>query len=882
MTFLRNLFGICFVLFFSGSLWATSRMPTYLQPKTFQSSANDYELYIDPTNIFGAGAGNYTMRLAGGILWKQELPFTLVEAVVTNDGYAIGYAYTAGLESYGKIPDELVLCLVDPSGKVLVNQHFERTFPRFTSGTNHPWVSMMGYFEEGKSAWFFLRHNDLNREDGELIIIDQKEEAVRDPFMILGKMNEGEGHVWNLQQIQGAPLLLMTWQPEGGGYSYKNLHISVIDFAGKEHWRWAAVVESPKVLLSVPAPMQFCFPDQNEIVTMQITRSGEGWNVAEHSRTEIPTPTPPTNPPVTPSPLAHVPVVEVQPYRSFTLDRPTAPKESVTIGKQYLFDDLGNVFSFGEDENQKTVQLYNKNGKLIAANSIPLAAVNVVRGIDWIDQENLVLVAKPIGTTERAAPAFIFQFNVITGELTQLGDHTFWGLWRVDVSASGNILVKSYKSESINSGGQIRVFDRNGKLQLQLDENTFRENCGNCHVKAACLLTDGRIAVLDDYPPRVEILDLEGKKQGTILLTEKWGYEPNYLSTVHAGPNGGVVVVDFNGRYPTVEMDSAGNVLHKYRKKGTIDSFGKFWVSDGYTLKQESEEGEVLAIIGSEPTDELSGPLAQFHVDQQGRLYAVPARSGIPYVFDENGKLLYRAEIPANSIQNPETAMFNLLIPGEGSLRYSVIENVQSRDISQVTQKYEFDSNGKQVAHEEIVGGTSQEETLMRGINLNPEAEMLNHGRIWTRNYNAVLLKNLDGEILKEVQRDVNNHWLVGPRLELQSPDGGILVGNRMGGTTSNDKNFTSYSSEAEIIGGFRMPNPPGSTLRNAAWDGTHVYTFVENQLVVINEEGDYVTALTVPGTNKNWRPFVTMQGKELWLFDGKREVVCLRMEDIH
>ncbi len=870
---------VCFVAVLIANSWAF-RLPTYLQPKTFESSAGKYELFVDPSNLYGAGTGTYTMRSAGVILWEQELPFTLSDVIITDDGYTFGYGYTGGVESMMKFPDELILCLLDSSGAIVVNKEFERTFARYTSGTHYPWVNMMGYSDENNTAWFFLRKNDLPREDGELILINKKGEEKRDRLMILDKINEGEGHIWKVQQIPGAPLLVITWQTEGGSFTWENQRISVLDFDGKEHWRWIAddqEVRLPEV--TVTDALQFSFPNKGNTVTIQVTGSGDVWSITEHSRVKLAetvNPKTETNLPINAAPLKDFPAVHLKPYRTFSLDKPAAPENSVSIRQSYLFDDAGNVYTFGNEEKDRTVRIINKQGEVIASNTIPSEGFKHNWGMDWLDHENIVMLGKTEGLDDYKAPVKLFRFDVATGELTQLGNHDFWGVSGIDASSNGRILVRSYKSKSINSGGQIRVFDRDGELLLRIDEDDFSERCGNCRIDDASLLKDGRIAVLDGNPDRVEILNIEGKKESVILLEEHWGYKPNYLSAVHAGPNGGVVVVDFNGRYPTVEMDAEGNVLHKYRKKGTIDSLGKFWVSDGYTLKQESEGGEVLGMIGSEPTDELSGPLAQFHIDQQGRMYTIPARSGIPFVFDQNGKVIYRADVPASSIQNPETAMYNLLIPGDGSMRYRVTEKVHSRDIPQREQKYVFDAQGKQVLQEELIGGTSSIEVTLRNVNLNTEQVMLNDDRIWTTTYHTVVLKDLEGTVLKEVKRDANNNWLIGPRIILQSPKGDILVSNR------SSSGFTIYSSEADIIGGFDPPNLSRSSLRNSAWDGTMVFTFVEDELWVIDAQGVTVKALKVEGTNKSWQPHVTKHGKELWLFDGDREVVCLRVPDIH
>src|SRR5262245_62100809 len=71
-----------------------------VQPHTDSSPAGDWTLFVDPSSITGAGPSHVVVTrdvrtAAPRKAWEADLPFTLCEAVITDAGYAAGYAWTA-------------------------------------------------------------------------------------------------------------------------------------------------------------------------------------------------------------------------------------------------------------------------------------------------------------------------------------------------------------------------------------------------------------------------------------------------------------------------------------------------------------------------------------------------------------------------------------------------------------------------------------------------------------------------------------------------------------------------------------------------------------------------------------------------------------------
>jgi len=94
-----------------------------LEPKVYKSRSGDYALTVDPEERKGAGKGRYTMLHGAATAWSAELPFTLRDAVVADDGGVGGYAYTDG---YERDDGEFVVAIIDATGRIRASERAPR------------------------------------------------------------------------------------------------------------------------------------------------------------------------------------------------------------------------------------------------------------------------------------------------------------------------------------------------------------------------------------------------------------------------------------------------------------------------------------------------------------------------------------------------------------------------------------------------------------------------------------------------------------------------------------------------------------------------------------------------------------------------------------
>jgi len=66
--------------------------PPPVNPMTFVSGSGEYDLHVDPGDRSGKGPAQYVMRRGTEIAWEKELPFTLVNLVISEEGRVAGFA----------------------------------------------------------------------------------------------------------------------------------------------------------------------------------------------------------------------------------------------------------------------------------------------------------------------------------------------------------------------------------------------------------------------------------------------------------------------------------------------------------------------------------------------------------------------------------------------------------------------------------------------------------------------------------------------------------------------------------------------------------------------------------------------------------------------
>jgi len=95
-----------------------------LQPRTYTSQSGEYVLTVNPSARSGAGKGTYALTRRAKPQWSIELPFTLWDAVVGNDGAFAGYAYSDG---FSRDSGDFIVAVLDSHGAIRFQEKAPRT-----------------------------------------------------------------------------------------------------------------------------------------------------------------------------------------------------------------------------------------------------------------------------------------------------------------------------------------------------------------------------------------------------------------------------------------------------------------------------------------------------------------------------------------------------------------------------------------------------------------------------------------------------------------------------------------------------------------------------------------------------------------------------------
>src|ERR1700752_347351 len=79
---------------------ASEGPPPVLNPKTYVSPSGEWRLLIDPSTMYGQGAGNCRLTQRDQVVWEGERDFTLWDAGVSDEGIVAGYAYSHGWRGF--------------------------------------------------------------------------------------------------------------------------------------------------------------------------------------------------------------------------------------------------------------------------------------------------------------------------------------------------------------------------------------------------------------------------------------------------------------------------------------------------------------------------------------------------------------------------------------------------------------------------------------------------------------------------------------------------------------------------------------------------------------------------------------------------------------
>lgn len=640
-----------------------------IQPCNLSSPSGEWTARTDPSSKFGDGPSRISVWRDGQPAWEAEMPFTLWEAQISDEGQLAGYGFTAGHQDLGA-KGELVVAGFSPDGRELLHQSFALTWSRFVHMAPNP--RPLGSFLQFELDRFVLRvaDEDVNRGDETWWVYQLSNgEALGkvQPKHALGSA-EGVGGSMEARPIVGTPLTLVQWYQwdprEGGrpgtrftllGEDWKPVWTLELarDYAHADHaeadrLRDEAWTQGGILAADEPGRFELRHVAAQERVSYAVeanSASASGWTVRELMRV-------PYVATVTKSDewlsleLRKIASVALQ-----TGPLPTAgPVHDVVA---FEFDSAGAVRVVqGEPSAGYALLTLAPDGSVSQQARIDelLPDADGTRAWHWIGDERWLFTLSPFGEDVVSRAWFI---DALSGAATEVADFAGPSVDAVRALSGGGFVVLGgfFRPHTINTA--VIAFDAAGRRRWQIvDDRGFDgEDASLLEAQDIAVEPDGSVLVLDNTRRFVQVFDIDGGFRRAVDLGGLGQHA--YLTSLRIEPSGTWLVFQFSsndgGQWHRFGPD--GSKLASFIPReadGTpgamrgelvrIDPAGGFWCTDGQALQHLDESGVLRPRFGSAPdADVLEEPLT-IHFDDSGRLAVVDRRSHSIHVFRASGE----------------------------------------------------------------------------------------------------------------------------------------------------------------------------------------------------------------------------------------------------
>lgn len=809
--------------------------PSYLDPMEFTSPSGRYVLQVDPSEPDGAGPGDHALRDRGEVVWRARHPFTVQEAIVTDEGRVLGAAYANGW-GLGLGGGEIVVAVLSREGEVVLLE----------SGTGD--ASADRAPDRGRVEGIVRQDSDralIRVWNGKARVWWTYDlEAPKRLGTIVPKGPEGiTSALLAAREVRGTSLVVGLWTVLDG--RREGLVYGLVD--GEGSWVWSQSVMADRSDFSdrqgrayfdhvrtgggIPAAPPGSFTivrhTEHEAVTYSVRRDGAGeWTVQEAGRRphEWRSPEVPEAPPAPP--------IELELLGEAPLEAAPA-KPEVFVAAWHVLEDGIQAIHWTDGGPSVWVHVA-MDGRELARAVVPLPE-DLPSGIeDWLA---LADGSWLVTHSARGGSARAWRFDPGAGTLVELTDLRSA---RVELT------------EALPDGGFVSrasVYDADGRR---------RRGIRGRNPEDVALTTEGELAALYRGLAEVHLVDsVTGETLRTIDLEQVLGVEPNDLDGIEAAPGGGLLLYDFDGDPNLWWIDAAGKaaapvrlifpgglVTEKLAGDARYGPDGHLWSCDGRAFVRFGEDGVADLVVGEptaddrleEPNDARGGP--------GGRLYVFDGRDGEVQVFGRDGHFLHRCRPdPADLWEVPTFTRFAVDGAGHVFLARDEIEHEEGF--------VHFDARGRRLGIRAFEGGLL---TFRPGTREG-----------WAGALDEVVQFAADGTSVRRLRRRADRTWMRFVDAVAAGADGSVAVLD--GSLTIVEPDGTPRVTYHVPAHGQEVARGRG-WIANGGWSLAYIHLIRESdgarfRIAGAEEDRDVQVDLTNPP-----------EGDELWIFERERRVL--------
>jgi hypothetical protein len=859
--------------------------PTIVDPATYRSRSGEFVLDVDPSQIYGAGAGTYRLSRSGRVVWSGERPFTLVHAGVADDGTAAGYAYSNGL-GYGD-PGTLRLVIFDPTGGVRLDDATPRHESLVVDGGPEP--NAYGLVFDSDNDRVVFRVSDVAKPE----VWKSFRLSTGTPGPVLSPeatTTSGDLHlsVVDAKPVRGTTLTLVHWTRVDWKMNQQGARFTLIDPDGRSVWtldlptdyqaaagdrkaqEHASRLMSKTAILDLASPLEFEIRHAATSERVRYRLEGNestGWRVKEISRQAEPDPL-----------SSDAPVPAPGPEKALRYLGPVklggATRQHNPIRDVHHFD-LDDAGRYGFVRRDGGCDLTFVTGAAAEdARSIHL-------GRPGQQDCSRTLVAWAGGNTW-----------LVTLEYAgaESGTGGWWvdratGITRAFVLPAGVSSVRAIAGS--RGGGVILLAERSRAdgLVVELDTRLFRiDSPGNedrgfgasanrsdselLSPDDVAVLASGEVVVVDVVRHAVAVFRSDGAFERTIDLEKAWGREPSYPSGIAPDTDGGFIVEDFDGRVPFVRMRIDGSVRGELRPRYTdgrstgrlfrvqAGGDGTLWASDGEAFLQLGDDGLVSGVVGAPASVDDLGVAVAVVLDGADRIYAADRRTGAVHVFGPDGKLDHVCRPRSGDLKDSLTSP-SLTATHDGRVFLGLDDGILEH-----RGYLEFSNSGDRVARHRWEDRSRAWDPATGGF--------------WAVRDNEVVAIGEGGQVTATIARRRDRRWLGWISGIAVAPDGSLAVDASSNAVTREEgSSLNLYAANGTPTGLIELRSSASSGV--FAYDGRNIAFWESREVSVVDAAGQPVARFTPQPQGReaaDWPLFLAAQGRELWMFHGAEKTM--------
>jgi hypothetical protein len=864
-------------------------MPPVLDPHTYRSPSGRFELTVDPSDLYGCGSAKYRFQADGKERWSKTLPYTLCRAAVTDRGLIVGYGYTKSPGGFWKRGEgegmgEFLVVLLDADGKLQLKES-EEVQNGFVDGRPMPIDEGLVIDEPNDRVIVRLSNIEggLLREKWWISRLSTATPVRKVTPQTLSSNHKPRRSLRSVVPVRGTPFLLVHWlRSEGPLLAMKHgATFTLVDETAKPVWEldlpadymfpgdkpaadriWHSNWDRVTFVRS-NSPGRFDLPlvADAKRATFSVTRTGaDGWTFTEISRTSS-TLLPPDQPKQ--SQANDRPLKALKPL-ALNSDGPSSRHTDVgspfhDIGGLSL-DDRGRIaFLRRTDANHADFVVVDQAGRVIRETTLTTESKQADQweGPAWLGASRFLVANLENGLDPQTRASWI---DADTGKVVPIAGFKCPRIQGWSRFSDGGFVVLAT---------DVMAFDNQGRQTWTLKSDyTKREPGAIFNVIGMATTTRDEVLVSEYVSSKIKCFDRRGRYLRTIDLAKAWGREPSYLSQITPDTEGGFLVEDSRGPTPFVRMTSDGRVrgslTPKFADGRSIDTRsivlaadGRFWANDGHCIVRLNGAGVADLVLGQPPQSEKLESIAGIAVDNQGRIYAVDARSGSIHIFNAAGRFLRVCRAKPTDVKDPiwDPA---LAVTEHGDVYLGLGGNYRSPGDSRTFAH--FASDGTRAGD---VVWPNEKCQIQPGT-----------GRLVAQAMHEVDLIETTGRLATRIQRRPDGKWLAEPHCVAVAADGSIAILARRHDDEPATVNL--YAATGEPLCTIAL-SEVSDLYPRLAYDGRRIVVAAGDGLSIFDRSGQLRQHAPRPPMvekDSGYSPHILAEGRELAIFDGKHPVL--------